>query len=103
MKTFSIYGCSDDLVEAEGIKGCDEFNVIEDDGLVKASFKIVYKKSALRIRVLYDGCWSFSVGQIDDLDFPDWKIKTIPSPNCTYSMQIEIEVPDSAKLIRERE
>lgn len=98
MKTFSIYGASDDLVETAGVPGCDEFNIISDDVLV-GTFVLGGK---MRIRALYDGCWSFSVGQVDEeIPLPDWPIR-IKQHERGYSTEMEIDVPDDVTLIREK-
>ncbi len=102
-KTFQIYGGSDDLIETSGISGCDEFNVIRD-GPYMGSVRIDSEDASVRVHCLYDGCWSFAVGQVtDDEPFPVWPITVdrgggVPE----YSMRVTIEVPDDAVLVPEK-
>ncbi len=54
----------------------------------------------MRIHAIYDGCWSFAVGQVDeDIALPDWPIR-IRSEG--YSAIVEIDVPDDVKVFMER-
>jgi hypothetical protein len=64
MQTAVFYGCSDDLIEIEGVKGGDEFGCYRsDDNPVRATFNLGDK---MRLWCIYDGCWSFAVGQVDE-------------------------------------
>ena len=97
MKVCTIYGSSDDLIEIGGVEGAGEFNIISDD-LCIASFVLGNK---MRIRALYDGCWSFAVGQVDeDIELPEWPVKISQAEN-GYSTLLEIKVPDDVKIRRE--
>lgn len=99
MKTFSMYGASDDLIEASGVRGAKEFYSLED-GTYHGSFNLGGK---MRIHAIYDGCWSFAVGQIDEeIPLPDWPIRIGRTPECAYSTLLEIDVPDDAKLFQEK-
>ena len=104
-KTFTIHGGSDDLIETAGIPGCGEFNVICDGpymGSVRIDSEV--EDASVRVHCIYDGCWSFAVGQVtDDEPFPAWPIKVdrggdkLPE----YSMRVWIDVPDDAVLVPE--
>lgn len=90
MNTCIFWGSSDDLIEVQGVPGADEFCNARDD-IVKGVFHI---GGQLQIIALYDGCWSFSVGKVDeDVDWPDWPIRIKPSEHNAYSAQLEIDVP----------
>lgn len=95
-----FYGASDDLIEVEGVKGADEFSAwTKDDDDVAGVFNVGGK---LRVRAIYDGCWSFSVGQVDeDIPLPDWPIRVRQSASVPYSVALEIECPDDVKVFRE--
>jgi hypothetical protein len=102
MKTLTMYGASDDLVEADGIPGADEFDCYQprpgED--IHASFVL---GGRMRIRAIYDGCWSFAIGQVEEeTPLPDWPIR-ISQHERGYSTLVEIDVPDDVSLIRERD
>jgi hypothetical protein len=64
MQTAIFYGSSDDLIEVDGVKGGDEFNAYTPgDNCYAGSFNLGGK---MRIHAIYDGCWSFAVGQVDE-------------------------------------
>ena len=95
MKTLQMFGASDDLIEISGIKGADEFNIVEDGPYI-ASFNISGK---IRIHVIYDGCWCFAPGQVDeDIPLPDWPIRIKQSKEKEYSTLLEIDVPDDSYI-----
>lgn len=97
MKTAKFYGASDDLIEVEGIRGADEFNVY-GDGPHMARFNL---GGMMRIHAIYDGCWSFAVGMVDEeIPLPDWPVRLTSEG---YSMVLEIDVPDTVKVFQEKE
>ena len=99
MKTAKFYGASDDLIEVEGVKGADEFNVVAAGPHI-ASFNLGGK---MRIHALYDGCWSFAVSQVDEeIPLPDWPIRISQSKDSKYSTCLEVDVPDDVKLFQEK-
>lgn len=93
-------GASDDLIEIEGVKGGDEYSGMTGrDEIVAGTFNVGGK---LRVRALYDGCWSFAVGQVDeDIPLPDWPISVTQHPETPYSVALVIECPDDVKVFRE--
>lgn len=96
MKTLIMYGASDDLIEFEGIPGADGFPAYSDSDL-KDSFIV---GGVLKIYAIYDGCWHFSIGPVDeDILLPEWPIRYKMHEN-GYSVQIEIDVPDNTALFR---
>ena len=107
MKTLKVYGASDDLVEAGGIKGADEFNVIKDGPYMGRLLVRIPDCTDLVIHVLYDGCWSFAVtsrGWEDNDDIRDWYVLNVRrtwGEDCAYSETLEIDVPNDAVLIAE--
>lgn len=100
MPTLTMYGASDDLIEAEGIPGCDEFTAdYNPDSLTMGSFVVGGK---MRILAAYDGCWMFAIGQVDeDVPLPDWPISISQHTDISYSTMITIEVPEGTTLVRE--
>lgn len=48
----------------------------------------------------YDGCWSMSVGQLDeDIPIPDWlRLVKVEMSNLGYSADLTIEVPDDVDI-----
>jgi len=96
MQTAKFYGASDDLIEVEGIKGGNEFNVIAD-GPHMASFNLGGK---MRVHAIYDGCWSFAPAMVDEsIPLPDWPIRVKQEG---YTTVLEIDVPDDVKVFHER-
>lgn len=103
MKTLSVYGSSDDLIEMEGIEGADEFNPkgFRDSDDIMASFDVVSGVDGLRIYAIYDGCWSFAVGQTNDsYPLPDWPIRITNEHD--YSVRLEIDCPDDARVTQNK-
>lgn len=100
MQTAVFYGSSDDLIEVSGVKGANEFYADNaNDSRIMGVFQLGGK---MRVYAIYDGCWSFAVGQVDDeIDLPDWPIRLHPSIENTYSMELAVDVPDDVKLFRE--
>lgn len=99
MKTFSISGASDDLVETNGITGCDEFSIIKD-GPWMTCLTIQAEGRTLDVHVIYNGYWAFAVGSSDgDSDEqPDWPIRRSWGRYAAYSEVVEIDCPDDAVL-----
>jgi len=102
MQTAVFYGASDDLIEVEGVKGADEFGAYVGGAAgIHATFNVGGK---LRVHAIYDGCWCFAVGQVDeDIALPDWPLRIGMQPGTPYSTRLEIKVPDDVKIFRERE
>jgi len=99
MQTATFYGSSDDLIEIGGVKGADEFNIIEDGPHI-ATFNLGGK---MRVHAIYDGCWSFAVGQVDEeIALPNWPIRIKQSEENDYSTSLEIDVPDDVKVFHEK-
>lgn len=96
MQTAVFYGASDDLVEVEGVKGEDEFTA-PGNGPYMGAFNLGGK---IRVHAIYDGCWSFAVGKVDeDIPLPNWPTRISETG---YTMRLEIDVPDDVKVFRER-
>ena len=101
MKTLRMYGASDDLVEAEGIEGADEYGIYTHDTWpYVASFNVISQGEAkgLRIHVLFDGCWSFAVSADDSETLPSWPTRRTWGVPSSYSELLEIDVPDDATI-----
>lgn len=96
MKTIMFYGHSDDLVHVLDVRGEEEYGAItRDNELVAATFVV---GGIMRVRALYDGCWSFAVGQVgEDMVFPEWPIRFVAAHG--YSVRLEIEVPDDRAIV----
>lgn len=100
MQTAIFSGASDDLIEIEGVKGADEFNVIADGPYI-AAFNL---GGQMRVHAIYDGCWSFAVGQVDeDVQLPDWPVRLSMQPGVAHSTRLEIDVPSNVKVFREKD
>lgn len=107
MKTFTIYGASDDLIETDGIPGCDEFGAYGTDDGPNASFILAGPNGSMRIVAFYGigrkGLWYFAPCQVgEDVPFPDWPIRVhAGEPARGYSTVLEVEVPEGTTLVRE--
>lgn len=101
MKTLKIYGASDDLIEAEGLPGCDEFDA-DGVGCCQAKFEVTSGDDSIIIHAVYDGAWCFAVGSGHDRSdyskMPDWKITRTWGADTPYSETLLIECPDDAEL-----
>jgi hypothetical protein len=100
MKTLKIYGASDDLIETEGIEGCDEFSTHSPS---KKKIEIragSVKPEGLDIWPIYTGSWAFAItapfGDYDE--YPAWPIRRYFGGESSHSETIEIDVPDDATL-----
>ena len=101
MLTLKMYGASDDLIEAEGLPGCDEFTA-GSIGCQAGRFEVQSREGSIVIHALYDGSWCFAVGssdaESDHSAMPDWKITRIWGADEPYSETLLIECPDDAVL-----
>jgi hypothetical protein len=98
-----IYGASDDLVEVRGCSGADEFSAPEP-GVWRGDL-VAPDGGALRVHVMYDGCWHVAVGQVDeDFPLPDWPLRFevqragARQERVGYSTALIAEVPDGTRL-----
>lgn len=100
MKTLTIYGCSDDLIECEGLPGCDEFYVagVPMERPLKATLLIRSAEGGLNIHVIYDGGWAFAITTPGE-EYPAWEIKRTFGDNKPYSETITVQCPDDATLV----
>lgn len=108
MKTASVFGASDDLIEWSGVPGADEFSASEQedrkhDQSIMGTFVLGGK---MRIVAMYGrgSVWSFGVGQVaEEVALPDWPVRVVygKEPASPYSVMLEIDVPDDAVLVRE--
>lgn len=100
MTTIKIYGASDDLVEVEGCKGADEFNSYERGPLMWRGELLGPTGNPMRIHAIFEGCWSFAVGQCDEeLPMPDWPIRITQHDDPRYSVLLEIDAPEGTELV----
>lgn len=106
MNTVTFYGASDDLIEVDGCEGAGEFNAgncepVAARFLLHGTFGEDSGTESLAVYALYDGVWSFAVGQADeDTPLPAWPISIVQSPEVPYSALLTIVVPGSARLER---
>jgi len=100
MATLKMYGGSDDLVESEGIPGCDEFNCYDE----APRFLVETPDASLSITAVYHGSWAFAVGSADRASdyhhMPEWPITRTWGADTPYSETLRIDVPDNATLRR---
>lgn len=102
-KTLTFTGYSDDLVHVHTVSklhdkvvGDEEEYSCAGNDIVLATFHIENK---MQIHCLYDGCWSFAVGQVaEDIPLPHWPVALKGSNG--YTSILEITVPSMAELER---
>lgn len=97
MPTVEIYGHSDDIVYIDGkIDGAGEYPVHQ--GTLCARIEIrsrMFEKQRLSVYAIYDGCWHFSVGQIEEGDKdPGWLQHIVFE---RYTTKLTLDVQDDAK------
>lgn len=105
---FTMYGASDDLIESEGIPGCDEWNVSplgRREGGHAATFLLAGDRGKLRIMAFYWDVWFFAIAQVaEGQPLPDWPVEIVanePRPGVVgYSTELRIDVPKGTILAR---
>lgn len=98
MKTLTIYGASDDLIEAEGIEGADEFGAYGKDDAICGKVVVTAGTEVLTVWCIYDGCWSFAVSPWPNEEKLPWPVKRTWGDKMGHSETLEIEVPDNARM-----
>jgi hypothetical protein len=94
-----IYGASDDLIEVEGCEGADEFNSYQPGPVMWSGNLRAPDGEQMRAHVVFDGCWSIALGQVDEADpLPEWPISIRQHTNTHYSTMVEIDAPDGTVL-----
>lgn len=92
--TVSIHTCK--VIPNESVRGSAEEYGCAGDDIVLATFSIGEK---MLVNCLYDGCWSFSVGQVaEDIPLPDWPVELKGSSG--YTAILEITVPSLVEVER---
>ena len=106
MRTITIYGASDDLIEIEGstLPEPDEFSPApKNPGVVKIEDP---DGGRLLVFVQYAAnnlspCWMIGLSQVDDEDLlPHWPIRWSITER-GYSMKLEIDLPDGSVITKE--
>lgn len=103
----TIYGASDDLVEVEGCEGADEFYAASvKDGEVCWHGRLIALDGDVReqlcVRAIFDGCWHFAVGQVDEsLPLPAWPLtfRQGTKEEAEYSVVLAVDAPEGTRLI----
>lgn len=95
-----FYGASDDLIEVEGCEGADEFNSYEKGPVMwRGDLVAPGGTDQVRVHALYDGCWSFALGQVmDGHPLPEWPVTVRQHTNTDYSTLVEIDAPEGTRL-----
>lgn len=104
MKKLTVSGSSDDLIEASGIKGCDEFNSYKSPYAGQLTVKSKSTGQSIAIHCIYSGHWCFAVGPLTgDYDaMPNWPITREWGTEEAYSETLTISCPDDAVLSFDR-
>lgn len=93
-----IYGASNDLINVEGCKGADQFSSYADGRLMWRGDLVAPNNGQMRIYGIYDGCWHFSIGQVDeDVPLPSWPV-LISQHERGRSTLVEINAPEGTRL-----
>lgn len=111
----TIYGASDDLVEVDGAVGAspEEYNVYDSGKLMWRADFIAPDPAdespaeRLRVHAIYDGCWHFSVGQVDEVyPLPAWPLRIQQGEQDygegklgpRYSVVLLIDAPEGTRI-----
>jgi hypothetical protein len=96
----TFYGASDDLVEVEGCVGADEFNVYSSDKVHwRADLIAPDGGERMRVHAIYDGCWHFALGQVDEaVPFPAWGNGIGQRADVAYSVELRVDAPEGTRL-----
>ena len=106
MRTVTIYGASDDLIEIEGstLPEPDEFSPApKDPGVVKIEDT---EGGRLLVFVQYAAnglspCWMIGLSQVDEDDpLPAWPMRWSIAER-GYSLSLEIDLPDGSIITKE--
>lgn len=103
MKTIGFEGASDDLIEIDGDDRYDELSYLTSgpDTPWTAVVTDEATNEALTVMVWYgnEGTWFVGLGILDEEeDFPDWPSRIFRSPHTQYSLRLELDVPDTARI-----
>lgn len=98
-----IYGAGDDLIAVGGCKGANEFSSYADGRLMWRGDLIAPNNGQMRIYGIYDGCWHFSIGQVDeDVPLPSWPVQISQQERSggrpSRSTLVEIDAPEGTRL-----
>lgn len=98
LRMVKFTGHSDDIINVEG-RVFDEFYVKD---LGEISYGVIDIGGKMRVHAIYDGCWSFAVGQVEeDKPLPDWPVRHMGSSG--YTAVLEIDIPKGVMLIQRKE
>jgi len=101
MKTITIYGASDDLIEIEGAcPGCDEYSAEGEHDSYRGRIHISAGEETVVVHAIFDGSWAFAICPQDgDFDsMPKWTIARSFGDKTEYSETITITLPDDATV-----
>lgn len=94
-------GHSDDIVYVArlhaGKEDREEYSAYRSgDDLIRATFNV---GGRLRVYAIYDGCWSFAAGMIEeDISLPGWDVYVTNGTN-GYSAQLRIDTGDEPVFV----
>lgn len=100
MKTYKFSGASDDLVEiVDPDHGFDEIPWYSR-GRWKATIYDAATDIGVVVHVKYTklGTWLVGISQFDDEKPLVWPVRIAQSPDTSYSLQLEVDTPDTAVL-----
>lgn len=100
MATLTVYGASDDLIEAEGIEGADEFYADPSGSWVGLLTAPDGATALLYVDYRSNGCWTVALGRYEeDYALPGWPVEiTSKDSECSYSTYARITVPEGTLL-----
>lgn len=105
-KLVTIFGASDDLIEASGIPGADEFGAyIRMNNVCNGIIHIINEEplEQMFVHCYYStrGCWHFAPAIVNEgKPLPLWRMEFSYDPNIAnvYSTIMTIEVPENAYM-----
>ena len=100
----TIYGAGD-LIKVSGCDGAAEYTPYRlADGLMWSAELRSPDDGHLRVYAIYDGCWAFGIGLVEeDVPLPSWPV-TIRQPvpasvEPPSTVVLEIDAPPETKLV----
>lgn len=97
MPTLTVYGASDDLIEADGIDGADEYNAV-DGGRLEVTGPNGQRFYIYAVNTP-GAVWLVGVTQVDeDIPIPNWPMTLRQSKACRYSSELVVDCPEGTKV-----
>jgi uncharacterized GH25 family protein len=110
MATLKIEGRSDDTIGAYGLpysaysmasggEAMDDRDTAANNTPPKTFDIITPDEGRCRVTCIYNGCWSFAVGLVDEDDETPYFLCSAKFKRNDYSVNVELAVPDGTRVV----